>query len=322
MIIVRFADDFIVGFEYREDAERFLGELRGRFAKFGLELHPDKTRLIEFGRHAARNRAARGEGKPETFDFLGFTHICAKSRNGRFWVRRITISKRMRAKLKAVNDQLKRRMHQPIPEQGRWLASVVRGHMAYYAVPGNTSAVNAFRDPGHAALVQGAAAPQPEDPAQLDADEPDRDSVAAASPCDASLPGGALRRHTPKVGAQCGSPARWDLCGGPPARAVPTATVGITRDAQHLVVVTRDDHGRPAAAPCRPGLPGGRPQPGRGPAPAMPAGIPARTPGSAVRAANTGCVLTPEPMLRLSQWLPALRYRQSGTRVGTFGLAR
>ena len=145
MIIVRFADDFIVGFEYREDAERFLGELRGRFAEFGLELHPGKTRLIEFGRHAARNRAARGEGKPETFDFLGFTHICAKSRSGRFWVRRITISKRMRAKLKAVNDQLKRRMHQPIPVQGRWLASVVRGHMAYYAVPGNTSAANAFR---------------------------------------------------------------------------------------------------------------------------------------------------------------------------------
>ena len=145
VIIVRFADDFIVGFEYREDAERFLGELRDRFAKFSLELHPGMTRLIEFGRHAARNRAARGEGKPETFDFLGFTHICAKSKSGRFWVRRITISKRMRAKLKAVSDQLKRRMHQPIPDQGRWLASVVRGHMAYYAVPGNASAVNAFR---------------------------------------------------------------------------------------------------------------------------------------------------------------------------------
>ena len=145
VIIVRFADDFIVGFEYREDAERFLGELRDRFAKFSLELHPGKTRLIEFGRHAARTRAARGEGKPETFDFLGFTHICAKSKSGRFWVRRITISKRMRAKLKAVNDQLRRRMHQPIPVQGRWLASVMRGHMAYYAVPGNTSAVNAFR---------------------------------------------------------------------------------------------------------------------------------------------------------------------------------
>jgi RNA-directed DNA polymerase len=146
VIIVRFADDFIVGFEHREDAERFRDELGGRFAKFGLELHPDKTRLIEFGRHAARNRAARGEGTPETFDYLGFTHICAKSGNGRFWLKRITISKRMRAKLKEVKDQLRRRMHQPIPEQGRWLASVVRGHMAYYSVPGNYEAVAAFCD--------------------------------------------------------------------------------------------------------------------------------------------------------------------------------
>ncbi len=146
VIIVRWADDFIVGFEHREDAERFLAGLRGRFAKFGLELHPDKTRLIEFGRFAARNRAARGLGKPETFDFLGFTHICARSKSGRFWVKRITISKRMRAKLKQVKDQLRRRMHQPIPVQGRWLASVVRGHMAYYAVPGNAKAVRDFRD--------------------------------------------------------------------------------------------------------------------------------------------------------------------------------
>ncbi len=103
------------------------------------------TRLIEFGRFAARNRAARGLGKPETFDFLGFTHICGKTRDGRFWLRRTTISKRMRAKLREVGDQLKRRRHQPIPVQGRWLASVVRGHMAYYAVPGNIDAVAAFR---------------------------------------------------------------------------------------------------------------------------------------------------------------------------------
>jgi group II intron reverse transcriptase/maturase len=145
VIIVRFADDFIVGFQHRGDAERFLAGLRERFAEFGLELHPGKTRLIEFGRFAAANRAARGLGKPETFDFLGFTHICAKSGNGGFWVRRITIAKRMRAKLKAVNDQLRQRRHEPIPVQGRWLASVLRGHMAYYAVPGNTMAVAAFR---------------------------------------------------------------------------------------------------------------------------------------------------------------------------------
>jgi group II intron reverse transcriptase/maturase len=144
VIIVRWADDFIVGFEYEDDARRFLDELRDRFAKFGLELHPDKTRLIEFGRRADRDRQVRGLGKPDTFDFLGFTHICARARNGRFWVRRITIKKRMRAKLRAVNDQLKARRHQPIPDQGRWLASVVRGHLAYYAVPGNTDAVSAF----------------------------------------------------------------------------------------------------------------------------------------------------------------------------------
>jgi group II intron reverse transcriptase/maturase len=145
MIIVRFADDFIVGFEHRKDAETFLAQLRDRFAKFGLELHPGKTRLIEFGRHAARHRAARGQGKPETFDFLGFTHIGATSRNGRFWIRRITVSKRMRAKLAEVKTELRRRRYLPIPDQGRWLAAVVRGHMAYYAVPGNANAVTAFR---------------------------------------------------------------------------------------------------------------------------------------------------------------------------------
>jgi len=145
VMTVRFADDFVVGFEYEDDARRFLDALRERLAKFGLELHPDKTRLIEFGRHAARNRAARGLGKPETFDFLGFTHICATSTAGRFWIRRITIAKRMRAKLREVNDQLKRRRHEPIPVQGQWLRSVVQGHLAYYAVPGNTDAVKSFR---------------------------------------------------------------------------------------------------------------------------------------------------------------------------------
>ena len=145
VIIVRFADDVTVGFEYEQDAQRFLSDLHERFAGFGLQLHPDKTRLIEFGRHAARTRAARGQGKPETFDFLGFTHICATSKNGRFWLKRITISKRMRAKLREVKDQLKLRMHEPIPVQGRWLRSVLQGHFAYYAVPGNSDAVSAFR---------------------------------------------------------------------------------------------------------------------------------------------------------------------------------
>jgi RNA-directed DNA polymerase len=146
VIIVRFADDFIMGFEYEDDAQRLLADLRERLAKFGLELHPDKTRLIEFGRHAARNRVARGLGKPETFDFLGFTHICGKTRAGRFGLRRITISKRLRAKLREVKTGLMRRRHLPVPEQGQWLASVVRGHLAYYAVPGNSAAANDFRD--------------------------------------------------------------------------------------------------------------------------------------------------------------------------------
>ena len=136
----------MAGFEHKADAQRFLAELRERFAKFGLELHPDKTRLIEFGRYAAERRSKRGAGKPETFDFLGFTHICGKTRNGRFLLKRVTVSKRMRAKLAEVRDQLKRRRQQPIPEQGRWLASVVRGHLAYYAAPGNSHAIRAFRD--------------------------------------------------------------------------------------------------------------------------------------------------------------------------------
>jgi group II intron reverse transcriptase/maturase len=145
VIITRFADDFIVGFQYQDDAEKFLGELRGRLAKFALELHPDKTRLIEFGPHAGRMRKARGEGKPETFTFLGFRHIARTTRQGRFWVQRITDKKKMTAKLKSVKAELTRRRHLPVPEQGRWLASVIRGHEAYYAVPGNAEAVQAFR---------------------------------------------------------------------------------------------------------------------------------------------------------------------------------
>ena len=136
----------ICGFQHQRDARRFLADLRQRMARFGLELHPDKTRLIEFGRFAAENRAARGLGKPETFGFLGFTHVCGKTRGGWFQVKRVTIAKRLRAALRKVKDQLRSRMHLPIPEQGRWLASVMRGHTAYYAVPGNVQAVAAFRD--------------------------------------------------------------------------------------------------------------------------------------------------------------------------------
>jgi RNA-directed DNA polymerase len=145
MTFVRYADDYIAGFEHREDAERFLADLRERLAKFALELKAEKTRLIEFGRYAVERRSKRGLGRPETFDFLGFTHACSINKEGRFVLKRITMSKRMRAKLREVKDQLRRKQHLPIPEQGRWLGSVVRGHLAYYAVPGNIDAVAAFR---------------------------------------------------------------------------------------------------------------------------------------------------------------------------------
>jgi hypothetical protein len=136
-----------VGFEHREDAERFQAELSQRLAKFGLELKAEKTRLIEFGRYAAQRRQERGLGKPETFDFLGFTHICGKTREGgRFALKRKTSAKKMRAKLKEVKAELIWRMHLPIPEVGRWLGRVVRGHHAYYAVPGNLKAIHQFDD--------------------------------------------------------------------------------------------------------------------------------------------------------------------------------
>ena len=144
VVLVRFADDYVAGFQHRDDAERFLAELRDRLAKFGLELQAEKTRLIQFGRFAAQQRKQRDLGKPETFDFLGFTHMCGKTRSGRFALRRVTISKRMRAKLHQVKEELVHRRYLPIPEQGQWLASVVRGHLAYYAVPGNYEAVDAF----------------------------------------------------------------------------------------------------------------------------------------------------------------------------------
>jgi RNA-directed DNA polymerase len=144
VIVVRFAHDYVAGFEHRDDAERFLHDLRERLARFALELAPDKRRLIEFGRFAAERRAGRGLRKPETFEFLGFTHICARDRHERFKLKRITSNKRMRAKLNSVKTELMRRRHLPIPDQGRWLASVLRGHYNYYAVPDNNEALRGF----------------------------------------------------------------------------------------------------------------------------------------------------------------------------------
>jgi RNA-directed DNA polymerase len=145
MIIVRYADDIIVGFEREDDARRFLEAMRERLDKFALSLHPDKTRLIEFGRFAAANRARRGLGKPETFAFLGFTHICGKSRRGYFLLKRKSRRDRMRARLQAIKQELRRRMHQPIPVQGKWLGQVVSGWFNYHAVPTNSRALCALR---------------------------------------------------------------------------------------------------------------------------------------------------------------------------------
>jgi group II intron reverse transcriptase/maturase len=145
VIIVRYADDFVIGFQDRGDAERCLRELRRRLEQFGLQLHPDKTRLIEFGRYAAERRAKRGEGKPETFDFLGFTHSCGTTRKGAFTIKRQSITKRLRAKLQEIKVQLTARMHSSVKKVGKWLRSVVQGWFNYHAVPGNGACLDALR---------------------------------------------------------------------------------------------------------------------------------------------------------------------------------
>jgi len=144
MIIVRYADDFIVGFQHEADARRFLEAMRARMEAYALSLHPEKTRLIEFGRFAARDRKQRGRGKPETFNFLGFTFICGKSRRGKFLIRRKTRRDRMRAKLRMIKDKLRQHMHLPIPVQGKWLRRGVTGYFNYHAVPTNSRALTLF----------------------------------------------------------------------------------------------------------------------------------------------------------------------------------
>jgi RNA-directed DNA polymerase len=145
VVIVRYADDLVVGFEHETDARRFWEAMRDRLQEFSLSLHPEKTRLIEFGRHAATRRAQRGLGKPETFNFLGFTFICGKSRREKFVVKRKTRRDRMTAKLKEIKGEMRHRMHQPIPEQGHWLRQIVSGFFNYHAVPTNFRALAAFR---------------------------------------------------------------------------------------------------------------------------------------------------------------------------------
>jgi group II intron reverse transcriptase/maturase len=146
MIVVRYADDLVASFQHRADAERFLRDFQARLAKFGLEIHPEKTRLIEFGRFAARDRQKRGERKPETFTFLGFTHFCGTNTTGRFVVWRHTATKRMRAKLRVIKQELSRMMHEPVERVGAWLKLVVNGYYRYHAVPGNLSVLSKFRE--------------------------------------------------------------------------------------------------------------------------------------------------------------------------------
>ena len=146
VIAVRYADDFVMGFQHRHEAERFLKDLQERMAKFGLELHPEKTRLIEFGRYADSNREKRGDCKPETFDFLGFKHICGKTRkNKSFVVKRETLAKRLSAKLEEMKETLMRNRHEPLKKMANWLGGVIRGYFNYHAVPGNIDRLTFFR---------------------------------------------------------------------------------------------------------------------------------------------------------------------------------
>jgi group II intron reverse transcriptase/maturase len=145
MIVIRFADDIVVGFQYKSEAERFQKEMQDRLLGFNLKLHPEKTRLVEFGRYAETDRKRAGKGKPDTFLFLGFTHICGKTSKGKFAVIRKTSQKKMRSKLQVIKQELRKKMHNPVKEVGKWLASVLRGHYQYYGVPRNIHAMSSFR---------------------------------------------------------------------------------------------------------------------------------------------------------------------------------
>lgn len=220
MIIVRYADDIVVGFQHETDARRFLDMMRDRLEEFALTLHPEKTRLIEFGRYAASNRKRRGLGKPETFTFLGFTFICGTSRRGYFRIHRKSRRDRMTAKLKEIKEEVWRRLHQSILEQGHWLKQVVTGYFAYHAVPTNIEALRAFRF--HVVSLWGPA-PQSKGRNDVEADPENSRRVSPQAQDPSSLAKPALRRQTPEVGAECPNGARSDLCGGMPAMAFPTA---------------------------------------------------------------------------------------------------
>lgn len=227
MSIVRYADAFVVGFEYREDGERFLIDLRDRLAVFALELHPDKTRLLELGRFAIANRRRRGQGKPETFEFLGFTHICGHSRRGRAMLLRKTSRKKFQAKLQEIHRTLRRNLNRSIPQMGKYLRAVLRGHVAYYGVPTNGKAIAAFRYA--LGLIWKRVLERRSERTRvrwerirqlIDRWLPPARVCHLIRPC-ASSPG-------PKAGARCGSAARRDLYRGPGVTRVPTALGSLT----------------------------------------------------------------------------------------------
>jgi len=204
VIIVRYADDLVLGFQYRTEAKRFLCEFRERLAKFGLELHADKTRPIEFGRFAARDRKQRGQGKPETFTFLGFTHYCGQRHsNGAFIVWRITAQKRMAAKLKAIKAELQRRKHHRTTEVGAWLRRVVLGYYQYHAVPGNTRQLHMFSRRVCWLWPNRACPPQPTCSGRMGSTLSSLQPLDSATPHSASLSHGSLRRYTSLVRAAC-----------------------------------------------------------------------------------------------------------------------
>ena len=223
LIIVRYADDLVVGFEHETDARRFWNAMRVRFEEFMLALHPEKTRLIEFGRHAADERARRGLNKPETFTFLGFTFICGRSRRGNFLLQRKTRGDRMRVKLQAIKKELRRRMHDPIPEQGSWLAQIVRGYFAYHAVPTNYAALGAFRFQVTRLWLR--TLRRRSQNAGLGWDGADCRRLAPTPQGSSSVAQSTVCRQIPEVGAVCVNHARTDLCGGRLAMGVPTANI-------------------------------------------------------------------------------------------------
>jgi RNA-directed DNA polymerase len=221
VVVVRYADDTVVGFEHQADAGRFLAELRVRLAEFALDLHPGKTRLIEFGRHAAHDRAARGEGKPETFDFLGFTHICTRTKRGGFSLSRHTRRDRKRAKLLEITEDLRRRWHQDVAEQGSWLGSVMRGYFAYLRRANQHACPGCVPPPRHRPLAPRPAPAQPEGSHDLDRHGQAGKPLPAKAQDHSPLAVSALPRQIPKVGAVCGNSARTALCGGRPVMGVP-----------------------------------------------------------------------------------------------------